>query len=127
MERGLEVDLVEGTECTLNGSEESLRILLRNLLSNAFRYGTPGSAVKITLALAGKGGQLEICNDCATLSAAEFERLAERFYRVPGSKGLGAGLGLSIVIRIADQHGTRFTARPGESGEGFCACLLFAG
>jgi signal transduction histidine kinase len=126
VEGGLEIDLVEGAECILKGSEESLGILLRNLLSNAFRYGTPGSVVKIKLVSGGQGCELEICNDCATLSTAEFERLAERFYRVPGSKGLGAGLGLSIVTRIADQHGAKFTAGPGDAGEGFCAYLSFA-
>ena len=59
------------------------------------------------------------------LSAAEFSRLEERFYRVPGSEGVGAGLGLSIVRRIADQHGASFSATPREDGSGFCAHLQF--
>jgi signal transduction histidine kinase len=126
VESGLEIDLVEGVECILKGSEESLGILLRNLLSNAFRYGTPGSAVKINLVSGGQGCELEICNDCATLSPAEFERIDQRFYRVPGSKGLGAGLGLSIVTRIADQHGALFNAHADDGGEGFCARLSFS-
>ncbi len=121
----LQIELIDGPECNLAASEESLGILLRNLLGNAFRYGTPGTTVHVSLKCTADACELEICNDCNTLSGAEFERLAERFYRVPGSQGVGAGLGLSIVTRIADQHGARFTAHPRADGEGFCAHLSF--
>ena len=100
-----------------------MAILLRNLLVNAFRYASPGSTVTVRLDETPEGVELEICNDCEPLSAAEFSRIGERFYRVPGSSGLGAGLGLSIVKRIADQHQAQFTAQPGENGSGFCVRL----
>jgi signal transduction histidine kinase len=123
-ERGLEVQLEEGEELVVSGSGELLAILLRNLLGNAVRYATAGSTVHITL-----GGdpqaRLEICNDCPPLSAEEFRRIGERFYRVPGSEGPGAGLGLSIVQRIAALHGALFSVGPGKAGAGFCARVRF--
>jgi signal transduction histidine kinase len=79
-------------------------------------YLSPGDAV-----------ELEICNDCAPLSGDEFAQICDRFYRAPGSTGLGAGLGLSIVSRIAQQHGASFFATPREDGSGFCARLIFSG
>ncbi len=121
----LEVDLQLASPCRVNGREEMLAILLRNLVINAFRYATTGSTVAIRLSTEGKRVELEICNDCDPLSADEFRQVTQRFYRVPGSAGLGAGLGLSIVTRIADQHGAKFSAVPGADGRGFCARVNF--
>jgi len=123
-ERGLQIQLEEGDEVVVSGSGELLAILLRNLLVNAFRYAPEGSSVHIALD-GGPPAQLEICNDCSPLSAEEFRRIGERFYRVPGSEGLGAGLGLSIVQRIAARHGAVFSAGPGKTGAGFCARVRF--
>ena len=123
IDRQVQVDIEEGEEIRVQASEESMAILLRNLLVNAFRYASPGSTVTVRLSQTIEGVELEICNDCQPLSAAEFSRIGERFYRVPGSTGLGAGLGLSIVKRIADQHQAQFTAHPGANGGGFCARL----
>lgn len=124
-ERGLRVSLEEGDELSVTGSGESLAILLRNLLINAFRYALQESEVRIELVRDRGGIVLEICNDCLPLSAEEFSRIGERFYRVPGGASLGAGLGLSIVTRIAEQHGAQFTVGQGENSTGFCARVSF--
>ncbi|MBT3409619.1 MAG: two-component sensor histidine kinase, partial [Halieaceae bacterium] len=68
---------------------------------------------------------LEICNDCEPLSSAEHQQLAERFYRIPGSAGLGAGLGLSIATRISELHGASIVTSPGDQGRGFCVRVSF--
>lgn len=125
MDRQVQVEIEDGEEVLVQASEESIAILLRNLLVNAFRYATPGSSVAVRLDAFDDGAELEICNECEPLSPAEFERIGERFYRVPGSPGLGAGLGLSIVQRISDQHQAQFTAHAGDNGSGFCARLKF--
>ncbi len=118
----LDVDFAEGPEITVSGNPEGLAILLRNLLVNAFRYATEGSTVYISLTR-NRHVRLEICNDCPPLSADEFRRISQRFYRVPGTAPAGAGLGLSIVERIATLHGAQFSAVPGSGGDGFCAEL----
>jgi signal transduction histidine kinase len=121
-ERQLEIDLPEGDACFVEGSETALAILLRNLLINAFRYASEGTAVRIRLAVE-DGFSLSICNDCAPLAPEELQRIADRFYRIPGSQGPGAGLGLSIVDRIAEQHGARFEVATRENGSVFCATV----
>ncbi len=123
-DRGLEIELAEGGSCVIDGKAESLAILLRNLLVNAFRYASDNSAVRIDLH-SGDTVDLKICNHCAPLSKEEFARLCDRFYRVPGSTGMGAGLGLSIVKRIADQHNAEFTVQPGADNTQFCASVMF--
>jgi signal transduction histidine kinase len=118
----LTVDLAAGPEITVSGNVEALAILLRNLLVNAFRYATPGTTVQISLAQL-EQVELEIRNACAPLSTDEFRQISHRFYRVPGTAPAGAGLGLSIVERIAALHGARFSAGPWQAGDGFCARL----
>jgi signal transduction histidine kinase len=124
-DRGLDVSVDGVVPTILQGNADALAIMLRNLLVNAFRYSSDDQAVHINLSAMGSEVLLEICNDCPPLSADEYARLCDRFYRVPGSAGLGAGLGLSIVSRIATLHGARLETGPGEDGRGFCARIVF--
>ena len=121
--RELQVEFASGPEFELVGNSEALAILLRNLLVNAFRYASPGSAVQVELS---EGPLLLISNDCEPLSKAEFTALCERFYRVPGSAGLGAGLGLSIASRVAELHGATLGLGPQQGGRGFCVRVDFS-
>jgi two-component system, OmpR family, sensor kinase len=121
--RQLSVDFEPGPECQVTCNSEALAILLRNLLVNAFRYASPGSAVQVVLA---DGPVLTISNDCEPLSKAEFANLSERFYRVPGSAGLGAGLGLSIVRRVAELHGATLAVGPWQEERGFSVRVGFS-
>ncbi|TDG15542.1 hypothetical protein E2F43_04740 [Seongchinamella unica] len=125
-DRQLSLVLEDGPAISLQGNTEALAIMFRNLLTNAFRYSS--GKPEVTVSLRQQGGEvcLEVCNDCEPLSAAEHARLGERFYRVPGSAGLGAGLGLSIVGRIALLHGARLDTGPADSGRGFCARVSFS-
>ncbi|MEZ5571083.1 MAG: histidine kinase dimerization/phospho-acceptor domain-containing protein [Halioglobus sp.] len=122
--RDIAVDFKEGPECIVSGNEEALAILLRNLLVNAFHYATPGTTVQITLG-SDEAVHLMICNECAPLSPDEFRQISHRFYRVPGTDSVGSGLGLSIVERIAALHEAQFSARPKQTGDGFCVSLRF--
>jgi len=125
-ERQLKIEFTQGNPVLLPANGEALSILLRNLMVNAFRYAREGSTVSIRLGDSSPH-KLEICNDCEPLSGDEFDQLCQRFYRVPGSNGLGAGLGLSIVRRIAEQHGADFDVGPRADGSGFCVRLRFPG
>jgi signal transduction histidine kinase len=51
-------------------------------------------------------------------------RIFERFYRAPGSKAGGSGLGLSIVREIAHGSGAECGYRPREGG-GACFFIRF--
>lgn len=124
-DRGLELSLEGVHPVTLQGNAEALAILMRNLLVNAFRYSSGDTLVTLTLESIGEQVVLAVCNDCEPLSAAELARLCDRFYRVPGSAGLGAGLGLSIVSRIAALHGARLEIGAADAGRGFCARVFF--
>ena len=102
-ERQLELVIEVEESLQVVANREAFLILLRNLVSNAFRYATDHGVVRVTA----QPGQLMIENDSAPV--AEPHRLMDRFYRGSGSErpgqAPGAGLGLSIVKRICELHG----------------------
>jgi signal transduction histidine kinase len=121
----LSLNFPEGEEMKIKAERESLSILLRNALLNAFRYATPGSEVRVELSKEKGRVTLNLINDCDPISKHHFEQLRERFYRVPGSTGTGAGLGLSIVQRVADRHGAELRLGPYSEDRGFDLRLRF--
>lgn len=85
-----------------------LEVLLRNLLHNACKYGGDNNTVTVHAEQNIEGVLLRIRDQGEGLPIADLTRLGERFYRHPGTRHLeGAGLGLSIVQRIADLHGIK--------------------
>ncbi len=122
----LSFNFSDGSALMVSAERESLAILLRNALINAFRYATPGSEVSVELELAKGGVCLQLSNDCEPISQHHFDQLRQRFYRLPGSAGTGAGLGLSIVQRVADRHGVALDLSPQDGQRGFSLSLLFA-
>lgn len=125
-QRGLSVLFDDGPEYEVDGNSEALAILVRNLLINAFRYADADSVVTVTLDGNGEV-ELAVSNDCPPLSDSEFQQVAERFYRVPGQEAPGAGLGLSIVRRIAELHGARLSTGPAGEQGGFVVRVFFRG
>jgi signal transduction histidine kinase len=79
-----------------------LRRMIRNLLENAKRHGTP--PVRVTVARAGARFTLEVADGGAGVPASERERVFTPFHRL-GQDAKGAGLGLSLVRQIARLHG----------------------
>jgi len=85
---------LDGEPVSVNGDPRLLRRMIRNLLENARRHGSPPTEIK--LAKIGDEIELRVCDSGPGVPQAEREKLFEPFYR---------GLGLSIVRRIARRHG----------------------
>ena len=85
-----------------------LRRALSNLLSNATRYATPGSTIKVRIASEGGRIRIWVENEGSPIEQEHLPRLFDRFYRVERSRRqVGAsnhGLGLAIVAAIARMH-----------------------
>lgn len=115
--RDVELALEAPEQLTAQVQPELLRALIRNLIDNAVRHAPPGSDV--TLRLQREGGRVRLSvSDAGTgVDAALMARLGERFVRGDSAAGSeGAGLGLSIVRRIAALHGGELHFARAEEG-----------
>ncbi|NHQ87897.1 hypothetical protein HA050_17450 [Iodobacter sp. HSC-16F04] len=101
-----------GNVWTWHGHAGLLALLLRNLLDNARRYAGENAAITIKI----HQNAISISDNGPGVPPEVLARLGERFYRPPGQSQTGAGLGLSIVHRIAELHQASITL---TSDQGF--------
>ncbi|MDE2029109.1 MAG: hypothetical protein KGI97_00935 [Alphaproteobacteria bacterium] len=113
-------------ECFVEGDEESLRILVNNLIDNAVRYTPAGGTV--TARLYRENGRIvfEARDTGPGIPETEREKIFRRFYRMPGMVSTGSGLGLSIVKSIADLHRAKISIADNPQGSGAVIAVSFA-
>ena len=116
--KGLDIALEDGPPVELDGNSALLAVLARNLVDNAVRYTPVGGRVRVAVTGDNRAARVEITDDGPGVPAQELARLGERFHRLAAPGETGSGLGLSIVLRIAELHRgrVRFAAGPGGSG-----------
>ncbi len=106
----------DGSDAAVWGDRVALREALRNLIDNAIKYGPPGAAVDIALRGADNADLfvVEVADRGPGIPDADKERVFRRFERLPPRGAEGYGLGLAIVLRVAESHGAvRLVDRPG--------------
>jgi signal transduction histidine kinase len=86
---------------------ERVRIVLSNLVLNALRHTPSGGTVELRAAPEDQHLRFEVTDTGGGIPADSLPRLFDRFYRVPGTQGSGAGLGLFICKEIVEAHGGR--------------------
>jgi len=104
---------------SLQGDEQRLRQLLRNLLDNAVRYTDVGGRISVMLKKHKQQALLTISDSAPGASRDECDHLFDRLYRLEGSRNRnsgGSGLGLAICRNIVEAHGGQITAQPGPDG-----------
>jgi signal transduction histidine kinase len=109
--RGVRVTSRVGPGSTAVGDPLSLRRALTNLVENGIRYNREGGHVVIEDAGSPPGWVRVAVRDSGIgIAAEEQQKVFDRFYRVDRSRSRaegGSGLGLSIVAKIAAEHGGR--------------------
>lgn len=103
LNKGVQLELIEGAEITTDGLPTLLRIMLRNLLDNAVRHTPAGTLVRVEMTGA-TPPCITVTDNGPGLPAEELEKISRRFYRPLETKASGSGLGLSIVQRIVEIH-----------------------
>lgn len=106
-------------EAWVNGDETRLAQVLGNLLSNAARFGS--SATRVRLALEGGQVRLSVTDNGAGMAPGLVARVFEPFYQAPqplARRTGGLGLGLAIVREIVELHGGSVAAFSDGPGAG---------
>ncbi len=90
----------------LTGDRHLLFQALANLLDNAVKYAPPGTSIAVDAHRVGNVARLVVADSGPGISAADHERVTQRFARLDDSRSLpGSGLGLSLVQAVVDMHG----------------------
>lgn len=96
-----------------------VRLVIKQLLDNAFKYSPAGAPVEIRIASPDGFITVDVTDHGAGIPQQEQARIFERFYRGATAKRQipGSGLGLSIAASIAGAHGGALTVSsgPGET------------
>jgi two-component system OmpR family sensor kinase len=88
------------------GNPDYLMQLFLILLDNAFKYTTTGGRVEVIGALNEDTVAVTVSDTGIGIASTDLPRIFDRFYRAENARSWhGAGLGLAIAQRIAEQHG----------------------
>ena len=116
---------LEGDPATLRGDPKLLRRMIRNLLVNAQRHGAP--PIEVAVKRAGTGVEFSVRDHGTGIPAEDRERVFEPFFRRAGaSQAGGAGLGLSLVLQIAQRHGGTARCEAPAAGPGSRFSVILA-
>ena len=114
--------LAQGKNIALSGSQapvwvhgngEMLSRAVRNLVENAINHSPAGTTVEIVVE---ESGTVRILDEGPGIKEHERELIFRRFWRRDRRRAGGAGLGLSIVQRIADTHAATITVENRPTG-----------
>ncbi len=120
-QQGITLDLVEPSHrIDVRGDRRQLVSAIFNLLDNAIKYSSAGSAVTLAASTDGGTVRLTVADRGVGIPRRDLERIFERFYRVDRARSRetgGTGLGLAIVRHVASNHGGEVSVDSRE-GEG---------
>lgn len=100
-----------------------LEVVLKNLLLNALRYGASASSIELNASKLNKFISIEVVDYGAGIAKDQQEKVFDKFFRIPGTRPGGMGLGLSICKGFVEVLGGRIDleSAPGKT----CFRLLF--
>jgi PAS domain S-box-containing protein len=119
------VEFVIAEDMTAEGDPALLRLVIENLMGNAWKYSINKPVATIDFGAGGTNGEVVYCiKDNGAGFDMEFsDKLFVPFQRLhPASEFSGLGIGLATVQRIIHRHGGRIWAE-GEVNKGATFCF----
>jgi signal transduction histidine kinase len=93
--------LIEGTNYVIDADRTLLEIVLKNLVENGLKYSKDQVVIRI------ENGEISVIDLGAGISSDDIGKVTKKFYRSgTHSWDNSMGLGLSIVKKILEMHGT---------------------
>ncbi|WP_324780535.1 sensor histidine kinase [Thiobacillus sedimenti] len=121
--KGVEIGFeTRDSEAWVMGDAQLLHEMLSNLIDNALRYG--GTRIGLMVHRSGHEVAWRVVDNGPGIPEAQRTAVFAPFHRLSGSVD-GAGLGLTIVQRIAQLHGAQVRLQAGEGGVGLAVDVIF--
>jgi signal transduction histidine kinase len=102
----------------VEGARDELHRLVLNLMDNALKHTTPGTAIRAGVERNGGEVVLAVEDEGPGVPADIAPRIFDRFVRGAADRGGSSGLGLSIVRAVAETHGGTVALESRASGSG---------
>ncbi len=103
-EKHISLKLEASDQLMVFASEESISILLHNLIRNAINYTQEGGAIQVSITSLNDKVMLSVVDNGLGIPADKYDVVLRRFQKVKNDEKSGSGLGLAIVQRICDLH-----------------------
>lgn len=115
---GMRLVLEDEEPLSVMGDAPLVNGAVLNLVSNAIKYGQPGTDIKIRCFRDNDEVIISVHNLGQPIAEQEISRLFDPYYRASNVREskTGWGLGLAFVKRIAEKHGGSVEARSEPSG-----------
>lgn len=122
--RDLDITSSIAAHSRIRGVPALLERVIDNLVGNAVKYSKPGGDIDVSIQPEGDRILMTVRDYGAGIPRESLDKIFDRFYRVPGTHGPGAGLGLALVKDVVDWHGGCMTieSEPGV-GSAFTVSL----
>ena len=101
----------------IQGHQQFLARAVSNLLDNAIKFTPPGGKITVSLQPDGPTARLTIADTGPGISAEDWPIALQRMGRLERERtSPGAGLGLSLVAKVAALHGTKLERLESDNG-----------
>jgi PAS domain S-box-containing protein len=96
---------VEGQSVPMMIDRSFMTHIIKNLLSNAFKYGAENEKPKVALKFESNYFRLSVSDNGIGIPASELGSLFQSFYRASNAENFqGTGLGLVIIKQLTEMH-----------------------
>ena len=120
------IDLgVDAAPAQIRADPSLLDDLVSNLVDNALKYTPAGGSVTASAGENNGRPYLSVVDTGSGIPEGERQRVRQRFYRMPNSRGHGSGLGLAIVDEIARLYDASMAIESGANGAGTRVLIQF--
>lgn len=105
----------------VTGDATLIRGAVLNLVSNAIKYGKPGTEIRVGCSSGTDQVTIQVDNDGEPIATDDIPRVFDPYYRASSveTRKAGWGLGLAFVKRIAERHGGSVSVQTRLGGNSF--------
>jgi signal transduction histidine kinase len=115
-ERGIVLQLETLKDVPAYGDKAMIQQAIANLVDNAVKFSPEGGVVKLTATVSSKVF-VTVSDQGAGIALQERENATDRFYRGESARSTpGSGLGLSLVLAVAQLHGGELQLEDNQPG-----------